>query len=64
MYVEHRNEEVERDEDLTVEIEVAYNPMNSGSFEIIAISLIESFDGFGIKTQDNCDWPYKWVRTA
>jgi hypothetical protein len=38
--------------------------MNSGSFEIIAISLIESFDGFGIKTQDNCDWPYKWVRTA
>lgn len=41
VYVEHRNEEVERDVELVVEIEVSYEPMDAGRFEIQAISLTE-----------------------
>ncbi len=59
VYVEHRDEEVERDVELVVEIEVSYEPMEADSFEIIGISLTEPADGFGIETQDNYDWPYR-----
>ena len=59
VYVEHRDEEVERDVEMVVEIEVSYEPMVAESFEILSISLTEPPDGFGIETQDNYDWPYK-----
>lgn len=59
MYVEHRDEEVERDVELVVEIEVSYEPMNPESFEILDITLTDPADGFGIETQSNYDWPYK-----
>ncbi|HEY2471373.1 MAG TPA: PIN domain-containing protein [Terracidiphilus sp.] len=59
MYVEHRDEEVERDVELGVEIEVAYEQMDPESFEILGVSLIDPRKGFGIKTQNNHDWPYK-----
>lgn len=59
VYVEHRDEEVERDEELIVEIETTYEQMDPGSFEISNILLIQPSDGFGIETQDNYDWPYK-----
>ena len=59
VYVEHKNEEVQREEQLMVEVQVAYERMDPDSFEIIEISLIQPSDGFGIKTQDDYDWPYK-----
>jgi len=59
MYVEHRDEEVERNIELVVEIEVSYEPMKADSFKIISTSLTEPPDGFGIETQDNYDYPYK-----
>jgi hypothetical protein len=59
VYVEHRNEEVEREQELTVEIEAAYEQMDPDSFEIIGVSLISPSDGFGIETEDAHDWPYK-----
>jgi hypothetical protein len=59
MYVEHREEVVERDVDLVVEIETSYEQMDPSSFAIIGISLIEPRKGFGIETQINYDWPYK-----
>jgi len=59
MYVEHREEQVERDAELVVEIEVSYEPMDAASFDILGISLIEPSDGFGIETRNNYDWPYK-----
>jgi len=59
MYVEHRDEEVERDVELVVEIEVSFEPMNPDSFKIVSTSLTEPSDGFGIETQNNYDWPYK-----
>jgi hypothetical protein len=59
MYVEHRDEEVKRDVELVVEIEVSYEPMNADSFKIISTSLTEPSDGFGIETQDNYDLPSK-----
>jgi hypothetical protein len=59
VYVEHRDEEVERAVDMVVEIEASYEQMDTESFEIIGISLIEPPDGFGIETQNNYDWPYK-----
>ena len=60
MYVEHREEEVERDVDLVVEIEVSYEPMDPESFKIVSTSLTEPSDGFGIETQNNYDWPKSW----
>jgi hypothetical protein len=59
IYVEHRDEEVEREEELTVEIEVSFEKMDPTSFDIMGISLIKPSDGFGIETRDNHDWPYK-----
>ena len=59
IYVEHRDEEVEREAELTVEIEVSFERMDVDSFEIISISLISPSDGFGIETNSNYDWPYK-----
>jgi hypothetical protein len=59
VYVEHRNEEVEREQELTVEIEVMYEQMDPDSFEIISVSLVSPSDGFGVDTGDAHDWPYK-----
>jgi predicted nucleic acid-binding protein len=59
IYVEHRNEEVEREAELTVEIEVSFEKMDPDTFDIVSISLISPPDGFGIETQSNHDWPYK-----
>jgi hypothetical protein len=59
VYVEHRDEEVEREVELTVEIEASYEQMDPSSFEILGISLVEPPDGFGIETQNNYEWPYK-----
>jgi hypothetical protein len=59
VYVEHRNEEVEREQELMVEIEVAYEDLEPDSFEIIGVSLTSPSDGFGIETEDAHDWPYK-----
>lgn len=59
VYVEHRNEEVEREAELMVEIEVSFEKMDPDSFDIIGISLISPSDGFGIETESNQDWPYK-----
>jgi hypothetical protein len=59
VYVEHRKEEVEREQELVVEVRVAYEQGDPNSFDIIGISLTEPSDGFGIKTQDEYDWPYK-----
>jgi len=39
VYVEHRKEEVERDQELVVEVRVAYEQVDPDSFEIIDISL-------------------------
>jgi hypothetical protein len=59
MYVDRREEEVEGDEKLVVEVEVAYEDLDPDSFEIHSISLVEPSDGFGIQTQRARDWPYK-----
>ena len=59
VYVEHRDEEVERDAELTVEIEVGFEKMDPDNFDIIGISLVKPSDGFGIETKDDYDWPYK-----
>jgi PIN domain len=59
IYVEHRDEEVEREQELTVQIELSFEQMDPASFEIVYISLIEPSKGFGIETQNNHDWPYK-----
>lgn len=59
VYVEHRDEEVDREAELTVEIEVSFEGMDPDSFEIIGISLISPSDGFGVETQSSQDWPYK-----
>jgi hypothetical protein len=59
VYVEHRDEEVEREVELVVEVEVSYEQMDTDSFEVIGISLVEPPDGFGVETQNDYDWPYK-----
>jgi hypothetical protein len=59
VYVEHKKEDVEREQELVVEVRVAYEQGDSDSFEITGISLTEPSDGFGIATQDDYDWPYK-----
>jgi hypothetical protein len=59
VYVEHREEEVQRDIDLVVEIEASYEQMDPSSFDIMSTSVIEPTDGFAIKTQNDYGWPYK-----
>jgi len=41
VYVEHKKEEVEREEQLMVEIQVTYEQRNPDSFDITDISLIQ-----------------------
>jgi len=59
IYVDHKEEDVERDEELTVEIEVFFENMDPSSFEIVYVSITSPSDGFGIKTSFDDDWPYK-----
>lgn len=59
IYVDHKEEDVERDEELTVEIEVFFENMDPSSFEIVDVSITSPSDGFGIKTSFDGDWPYK-----
>jgi hypothetical protein len=59
VYVERRDEQIEDKQELTVQIEVMFEDMDPGSFEILGVSVIEPSDGFGIETQNARDWPYK-----
>jgi hypothetical protein len=59
VYVEHRDETVEREQELTVEIEVSYEHMDPETFSIDAVTAANPSDGFGIETADAHDWPYK-----
>ena len=59
IYAEHRNETVEREQELTVQIEAQYEHMEPDTFEIIGVSLTSPRDSFGIQTQDAGEWPYK-----
>jgi hypothetical protein len=59
LYVERREEEVEDEQELVVEVEVSYDGLDPATFEIMDVSLTEPSDGFGIETQDARDWPYK-----
>jgi hypothetical protein len=59
VYVEHRYEEVEDEQELAVEIEVIYEDMDPAIFDIIGVSLTSPSDGCGIETQDARGWPYK-----
>lgn len=59
IYVEHKEEDVERDEELTVEIEAFFENMDPASFEIISTTVTSPSDGFGIKTALDDGWPYK-----
>ena len=59
IYVDHKEEDVERDEELTVEVEVWFENMDPASFEIIGVTVTSPSDGFGIKTALDDGWPYK-----
>ena len=56
MYVERRKEEVERRQELVVEVRVAYEHLDPNSFEVTDVSVTEPSDGFGIETRerDHC----------
>jgi hypothetical protein len=53
MYVARREEQVSRERDLTVQIEVLFEQMDPDSFKIIDISVIEPDAGFGIETESH-----------
>jgi hypothetical protein len=59
VYVDHKEEDVERDVELTVEIEVFFEKMDPTTFEILYVSVTSPSDGFGIETALDDGWPYK-----
>ena len=59
VYVEHRDEDVEREDELEVEVRISFDPKDLDTVEVIEVSLTEPSKGFGIKTQNDHDWPYK-----
>jgi hypothetical protein len=58
-YADQKEEDVRRQQEFTVEILVTYERMDADTFEIENIRLIDPSDGFGIKTDNDGDWPYK-----
>jgi hypothetical protein len=58
-YFDRKKERVEREQELVVEVEVAYNAFDPDSFEIMGVSVTDPPDSFGIETEENYDWPYK-----
>ena len=62
VYVQHREEHVvDREQQLTVEIKVTFDDMDTHSFKITEIDLIEPGDSFAIETDEDYhdEWPYK-----
>ena len=59
MFMEERQEDVERDDEFIVDVHVTYQGADPKSFEIDQIELTEPREGYAIKTQDAADWPYK-----
>lgn len=59
VFADQKEEDVRREQDVTVEILVTYNQMDLDTFEIENVIVIEPREGFGIKTEDDNDWPYK-----
>jgi hypothetical protein len=59
VYADRKEETVEREQELTVEILVTYDQRDLETFEIENIIVTEPSDGFGIKTEDDHDWPHK-----
>ena len=59
MFMEEREEEVDLDDDLVVEFHVTFEGADPDTFEIDQVKLTEPSEGYGIKTQEAEDWPYK-----
>jgi hypothetical protein len=59
MFMEHREEDVEREEEVVVEVRVVFMGTDPEAFGIEDVDLTEPADGFAIKTEDAEDWPYK-----
>ena len=58
-YGDRKEEQVERETGLVVEVRASYERLDPKSFEIMDISLTQPPDGFGIETDFNYGWPWK-----
>ena len=59
MYVEHRDESVERQQELEVEVRVSFDRKDLDAVELLDITLTAPSKGFGIETEHNFGWPWK-----
>lgn len=59
VFADRKEEDVNREQELTVEIYITYERMDPDTFEIENIRLIDPSDGFGIQTEFDYDWPHK-----
>ena len=57
--MERRDEEVRREKELFVEVQVFYEDMDPESFDITTVSIESPHKGFGIEPQKSHDWPYR-----
>lgn len=59
LYFEDREEEVNREAELTVQVEVSFDEDKPDELSIDSVAVVSPSGGFGIETSDANHWPYK-----
>jgi hypothetical protein len=59
MFMEEREETVSRDEVLVVDVHATFDGTDPESFDIDGVDVVDPAKGYGIRTREASEWPYK-----